>query len=53
MFRLDVPGRFTDTGGGIQVKAHKLFATREEAEKNIEKAPETKKVLGNPYDRWY
>ena len=36
--------RFTDTGGGIQVKAHRLFATREEAEKSIEKAPETKKV---------
>ena len=33
--------RFTDTGGGIQVKAHRLFATtREEAEKSIEKAPE-------------
>ena len=43
--------RFTDTGGGIQVKAHRLFATREEAEKSIEKAPETKKVCGNPYDR--
>ena len=23
--------RFTDTGGGIQVKAHRLFATREES----------------------
>ena len=46
-------GRFTDTGGGIQVKAHRLFATREEAEKSIEKAPETKRVRGNPYDRWY
>ena len=45
--------RFTDTGGGIQVKAHRLFATREEAEKSIEKAPEPKKVRGNPYDRWY
>ena len=45
--------RFTDTGGGIQVKAHRLFATREEAEKSIEKASETKKVRGNPYDRWY
>ena len=22
-------------------------------EKSIEKAPETKKVRGNPYDRWY
>lgn len=53
MFWRDVTGRFTDTGGGIQVKAHRLFATREEAEKSIEKAPETKKVCGNPYDRWY
>ena len=44
---------FKDSGGGIQVKAHRLFATREEAEKSIEKAPETKKVRGNPYDRWY
>ena len=41
---------FKDSGGGIQVKAHRLFATREEAEKSIEKAPETKKVRGNPYD---
>ena len=45
--------RFTDTGGGIQVKAHRLFATREEAEKSIEKASETNKVRRNPYDRWY
>lgn len=45
--------RFIDSGGGTQVKAHRLFATREEAEKSIEKAPETKKVRGNPYDRWY
>ena len=29
------------------------IATREEAEKSIEKAPETKRVRGNPYDRWY
>ena len=40
--------RFTDTGGGIQVKAHRLFATREEAEKSIEKAPETMRVRGKP-----
>ena len=45
--------RFTDTDDGIQVKAYRLFATREEAEKSIEKAPETKKVRGNQYDRWY
>ena len=44
--------RFTDTGGGIQVKIHRLFATREEAEKSIEKSVE-KEVQGNPYKRWY
>ena len=43
---------FTDSGGGIQVKAHRLFATREEAEKSIEK-PVEKKVQGNPYERCY
>ena len=43
--------RFTDTGGGIQVKAHRLFATRDEADKSIEKASETKKVRGTPSDR--
>lgn len=37
----------------VRMKAHRLFATREEAEKSIEKASETKKVRGNPYDRWY
>lgn len=46
--------RFTDTGGGIQVKAHRLFATREDAEKSIIERPVEKKVQGkNPYDRWY
>ena len=39
--------------GFVMQKSHRLFATREEAEKSIEKAPETKKVRGNPYDRWY
>lgn len=34
----------------LRQKSHRLFATREEAEKSIEKAPETKKVRGNPYD---
>lgn len=43
---------FTDTGGGIQVKAHRLFVTREDAEKSIEKSVE-KEVQGNPYKRWY
>jgi hypothetical protein len=42
--------RFIDSGGGIQVKAHRLFATRKEAEKRIEKAagfifyPESQKI---------
>ena len=44
--------RFTDTGGGIQVKAHRLFATREEAEKSIEESVEMV-VQRNPYKRWY
>lgn len=44
--------RFTDTGGGIQVKAHRLFAAREEAEKSIEESME-KEVQRNPYKRWY
>lgn len=44
--------RFIDTGGGIQVKAHRLFPTREDAEKSIEK-PEKKKVSGNQYEYWY
>ncbi len=35
---------FTDTGGGIQVKAHRLFATREDAEKGIIERPVEKKV---------
>lgn len=43
--------KFPDTGGGIQVKRHRLFATREEAENSIEK-PEKKKVA-NPYEHWY
>ena len=45
--------RFTDTGGGIQVKAHRLFPTKEDAEKSIEKLPEKKKVRRNPYEHWY
>ena len=38
--------RFTDTGGGIQVKAHRLFATTEEAEKSIEKAQRQRRCVG-------
>lgn len=44
--------RFTDTGGGIQVKVHRLFLTREDAENSIEK-PVVKKVQSNPYDYWH
>ena len=43
--------KFPDTGGGIQVKRHRLFATREEAENSITK-PEKKKST-NPYEHWY
>lgn len=39
--------KFSDTGGGIQVKRHRLFATREEAENSIVK-PEKKKIV-SPY----
>lgn len=39
--------KFPDTGGGIQVKRHRLFATREEAENSIVK-PEKKKIV-SPY----
>ena len=45
--------RFTDTGGGIQVKAHRLFPTQEDAEKTIEKPVKKKKMRGNPYEHWY
>lgn len=44
--------RFTDTDGGIQVKAHRLFPTREDAEKSIAK-PEQKKTVHNPYEYWH
>lgn len=43
--------KFADTGGGIQVKRHRLFATREEAENSIVKRKEKK--VTNPYERWY
>ena len=43
--------KFTDTDGGIQVKRHRLFATREEAENSITKQKEKKTT--NPYDHWY
>ena len=46
--------RFTNTGGGIQVKVHRLFATREEAEKSIARTKEKHTdVRKNPYDYWH
>lgn len=39
--------KFPDTEGGIQVKRHRLFATREEAKNGIVK-PEKKKIA-SPY----
>ena len=46
--------RFTDTGGGIQVKAHRLFMTREESEKSIARTEEKHRdVRKNPYDYWH
>lgn len=41
--------RFTDGYGGIQVKRHRLFSTREEAELSIAKGKKNK----NPYDYWH
>lgn len=43
--------KFADTGGGIQVKRHRLFATSEEAENSIAKSE--KKKSTNPYEHWY
>ena len=46
--------RFTNTGGGIQVKAHRLFAIREEAEKSIARTKEKHTdVRKNSYDYWH
>lgn len=42
---------FLDTGGGIQVKRHRLFATREEAESSVAKPKE--KRATNPYEYWH
>lgn len=40
--------KFTDTGGGIQVKEHRLFSTREAAENSLpKKEPKTHRT---PYD---
>ncbi len=43
--------KFPDTGGGIQVKRHRLFATKEEAKSSIVKLE--KKKYTNPYELWY
>lgn len=46
--------RFMDTSGGIQVKAHRLFPTREDAEKSIVRTEEKNtEVRKNPYDYWH
>ena len=46
--------RFTDnSGGGIQVRRNRLFATREEAEQSLPKPSPAKKPISNPYDFWY
>ena len=45
--------RFTDSGGGIQVRHNRLFATQEEAEQSLPKPSPAKKPISNPYDHWY
>lgn len=40
--------KFNDTGGGIQVKKHRLFASEEEAKKSISGHTEPQKRT--PYD---
>ena len=39
--------RFKDSGGGIKVKEHRLFVSRDEAEASISKGVKVKK---SPYD---
>lgn len=47
--------RFTDTGGGIQVRENRLFASKELAEKSIRRATvmEKKKITRSPYEYWH
>lgn len=47
--------RFTDTGGGIQVRENRLFVSKELAEQSIHRTTTAvkKKVPRNPYDFWY
>lgn len=40
--------RFKDSGGGIKVKEHRLFATKEEAESSIQ--TKQKGRMKSPYD---
>ncbi|MDD6465448.1 MAG: hypothetical protein PUF75_05875 [Coprococcus sp.] len=42
--------RFKDSGGGIQVKKHRLYATREDADNNIKKEQPQPKSYRSPYD---
>lgn len=39
--------KFKDNGGGIKLKEHRLFATKEEAEANI---PKAKPKYRSPYE---
>lgn len=41
--------RFSDSGGGIQVKEHRLFATEDDARKSL---PVVEKPKPNRYDLW-
>ena len=41
--------KFKDNGGGIKLKEHRLFATKEDAEASISKA-NTKTERRSPYD---
>ena len=41
--------KLKDSGGGIKLKEHRLFATKEDAEKNITK-PSNKPLRRSPYD---
>lgn len=45
--------RFNDTGGGIQVKKHRLFKTQEAAEQNIGIRKPEEKGNRSPYDYEY
>lgn len=44
-----------DNGGGIQIKAHRLFDSKEEAEADLPKPNnrDIQKKYRSPYDDWY